>query len=234
MAKTLTDLSTVFFIVAAVGLVLAVFLWVFFNIPKVIGDLSGKTAKRSVAKIRAANEQSGYKSYRPSEANVLRGKLTEPVPEEEKRKRMRSAQAKGYYSKGTGDMTEGKSTSHLSDAPNMPGVSASVKSGSVAAASAAVGETEKISTTTELPSAKINEETEALSQGEETAALDLSIDLNEETQALNRDSTEETAILDRCDDPASTGRKYRVVGTGKIKLRIVEEIMLIQTDEVIG
>lgn len=56
MANTLSNLSVVAFIVAAAALAIALFLFFFFKIPKVLSDLSGRTARRSVAKIRSGNE----------------------------------------------------------------------------------------------------------------------------------------------------------------------------------
>ncbi len=76
MAETLSILSIVSFAVAVVCLVLAIFLWFFFKIPTVIGDLTGRTARKSIAKMRTANEKSGAKAYRESTTNVGRGKLT--------------------------------------------------------------------------------------------------------------------------------------------------------------
>ena len=70
MAQTLQTLSIISFAVAGVCLVLAVFFWFFFKIPIVIGDLSGRTARKSIAKMRAANEKSGAKSYKESKTNA--------------------------------------------------------------------------------------------------------------------------------------------------------------------
>lgn len=81
MAETLSMLSTISFVVAGVALVGAIFLWVFFKIPRVIGDLSGRNARKSVARVRASNEKSGEKSYRPSTVNAARGKLTNTMPQ---------------------------------------------------------------------------------------------------------------------------------------------------------
>lgn len=80
MAETLSTLSIISFVLAGVGFILAVFFWFFFKIPSVIGDLTGKTAKKSIAKMRAANEKSGVKSYRESKFNSERGKITETIP----------------------------------------------------------------------------------------------------------------------------------------------------------
>jgi len=78
-AATLSTLSIVAFVIAGISLAIAVFLWFFFKIPTVIGDLSGKNAKKSIAKLRATNEKTGNKSYKPSATNQERGKLTETM-----------------------------------------------------------------------------------------------------------------------------------------------------------
>ena len=80
MAQMLQTISVISFAVAGVCLVLAIFFWFFFNIPTVIGDLSGRTARKSIAKMRAANEKNGVKSYKESKTNVARGKLTDNMP----------------------------------------------------------------------------------------------------------------------------------------------------------
>lgn len=81
MAETLQILSIISFAVAGVCFVLAVFFWFFFKIPTVIGDLSGRTARKSIAKMRVANEKSGSKSYKESKVNLERGKLTGTMPQ---------------------------------------------------------------------------------------------------------------------------------------------------------
>lgn len=76
MAETLSTLSTISFIVAIVFFLLAVFLCFLFKIPTVISDLSGRTARKSIAKMRSANERTGAKPYKESRINAERGKLT--------------------------------------------------------------------------------------------------------------------------------------------------------------
>ncbi len=88
MAQTLQTLSIISFAVAGVCLVLAIFFWFFFKIPTVIGDLSGRTARKSIAKMRAANEKTGAKSYKESKTNAERGKLTGTIPDSGKSKKM--------------------------------------------------------------------------------------------------------------------------------------------------
>lgn len=84
MAETLSILSIISFAVAGASFVLAAFFWFFFKIPTVIGDLSGRTARKSIAKIRAANEKTGAKTYKESKTNAERGKLTGNIPESAK------------------------------------------------------------------------------------------------------------------------------------------------------
>ena len=78
-ADILAKVSLASYIIAGVLLVIAIFLWFFFKIPSVMGDLSGRTAKKSIEKMRQANTGSGNKSYRSSATNVARGKLTETM-----------------------------------------------------------------------------------------------------------------------------------------------------------
>lgn len=76
MAATLSMISTISFVVSAISFAVAVFLWFRFKIPSVYGDLSGRTARKSIEQMRANNEKSGAKGFRPSAVNAERGKLT--------------------------------------------------------------------------------------------------------------------------------------------------------------
>jgi len=78
-AEILSLISTISFVVAGISAVLAVFFWISFNIPSVIGDLSGRTARKSIAKMRASNERAGGQGYKPSSTNASRGKLTDTM-----------------------------------------------------------------------------------------------------------------------------------------------------------
>ena len=81
MAEILSIVSLVSYIVAGVSFLLAVIFWFVFKIPTVIGDLSGRNARKSIAKMRENNEKSGNKSYRPSTVNANRGKVTDTMPD---------------------------------------------------------------------------------------------------------------------------------------------------------
>ena len=82
MVETIKLLSTIAFIAAAVLLVLAIFLFFKFKIITIINDLTGRTARRSIAQIRENNIRSGDRPYRSSAVNISRGKLTEPIPDD--------------------------------------------------------------------------------------------------------------------------------------------------------
>jgi len=66
-------------IACGVFFAIAVILFFVLNIPKVISDLSGRTAKKAIENIRKQNEQSGDKSYQSSAVNLERGKLTDKI-----------------------------------------------------------------------------------------------------------------------------------------------------------
>lgn len=165
MAETLRLLSIISFSVAGVSLVLAVFFWFFFKIPNVIGDLTGRTARRSIAKMRAANEKTGAKSYKESKTNAGRGKLTGTMPDSSK---LNGKSMSEYDRPDTGLLTENK---------------------------ADVVETE------------------------ETGMLD-----SEATGLL----TDEDATA-----PLESLTKKQVKRTGGMKLKMLDEVVLIHTDEVI-
>lgn len=82
MVETIKLLSTIAFIAAATFLALAIFLFFKFQIITIINDLTGRTARRSIAQIRENNIRSGERPYRSSAVNISRGKLTEPIPDD--------------------------------------------------------------------------------------------------------------------------------------------------------
>lgn len=83
-AEILSLISLISYIVAGVSAALAVLFWFFFRIPSVIGDLSGHTAKKSIARRRASNERAGGRGYQPSATNANRGKLTSTMQQSRK------------------------------------------------------------------------------------------------------------------------------------------------------
>lgn len=81
MAEILSTVSLVSYLAGAVFGAAAIVFWFLFKIPSIIGDLSGRNARKSIQKMRANNEKSGNKSYRPNSFNIKRGKLTEKMEE---------------------------------------------------------------------------------------------------------------------------------------------------------
>ena len=71
----LQNISLISFIVAGVFLLLSLVLFFLLDVPKIIGDLSGK----AIESIRQQNEDSGDKAYKPSPVNLSRGKLTDKI-----------------------------------------------------------------------------------------------------------------------------------------------------------
>lgn len=60
-------------------IVTSILLFILLKIPKVIGDLTGRTARKAIENIRNQNESSGDKTYRSSLVNQERGKLTDKI-----------------------------------------------------------------------------------------------------------------------------------------------------------
>lgn len=77
--ELLQTLSLSAYIGAGVLLVLAVALFFLLDVPKLYGDVSGRTAKKAIEAIRQHNEQSGNKAYRPSAVNAERGRITDKI-----------------------------------------------------------------------------------------------------------------------------------------------------------
>lgn len=66
-------------VLSGLMLVAAILVFVFMNIPKVISDLSGATARKAIKAIREQNEAGGEKTYKASAYNQARGKLTDKI-----------------------------------------------------------------------------------------------------------------------------------------------------------
>ena len=94
-------------IACGIFFVIAVVLFFTLKIPKVISDLTGRTARKAIENIRMQNEQSGDKSYQSSAINLERGKLTDKIS---KSGRLIHREATPF---GTGVITEKISTMQL-------------------------------------------------------------------------------------------------------------------------
>lgn len=116
-AEILSLVSLISYILAGICLVLAVFFWFFFKIPSVIGDLSGRTARRSIEKMRQANMRSGNKSYRTSATNAARGKITDTMPQTAQPQRSEAPPQRPFVPETgrpeTGLLTENKADAYV-------------------------------------------------------------------------------------------------------------------------
>ena len=66
-------------ILCGIMFVVSVLVFILLNIPKVISDLTGATARKAIKNIREQNEASGEKAYKVSAFNEARGKLTDKI-----------------------------------------------------------------------------------------------------------------------------------------------------------
>lgn len=66
-------------VLAGIMFVASVLLFFLLNIPHVLGDLTGRNAKKAIENIRNQNESSGDKLYKTSQVNRERGKLTDKI-----------------------------------------------------------------------------------------------------------------------------------------------------------
>ena len=77
--ELLQTLSIVSYIAAGVLFLGAVALFFLLDVPKLIGDISGSTARKAIEAIRQQNESTGDKVYKPSAVNASRGKVTDKI-----------------------------------------------------------------------------------------------------------------------------------------------------------
>ena len=108
MAETLSMVSMVSFVAAGVCLALTVILWFAFRIPNVIGDLSGRNARKSIERMRKSNENTGRKSYRSSAVNAARSKLTEAMTAWDETGILQNPPKQTYTSEATELLTDGE------------------------------------------------------------------------------------------------------------------------------
>ncbi len=84
LANIFSISTIVLFALAGVCFTFAVFTFITFKIPNIIGDLSGRNARKSIEQMRESNEKGGKKSYRPHPVAIDRGTLTEQIKESKK------------------------------------------------------------------------------------------------------------------------------------------------------
>lgn len=190
MAAKLATASVILLVLSAVFLLLAIFFFLLFNIPSVISDLSGRTAKKSILKLRAANEKSSNKFYGSSERNKERGKLTDSIkqtgkssPKDAEKRKAKKQDKKGLVFASMDDRPE---TGLLAE--------------------------------NHFDQGTTGNETTALSADGETD--ELFPQYSDDGSTMELDGAENTA-------------HKPVKRTGGIKLTVLDEVILIHTDEVI-
>lgn len=77
--ELLQILSLVSYIAAGIMLFVSIALFFILDIKKVIGDISGATARKAINNIREQNEKTGNKAYKSSPVNSARGRLTDKM-----------------------------------------------------------------------------------------------------------------------------------------------------------
>lgn len=112
MAETLSNLSLACYIAAAILLVVGIVLFVILRIPKTFSDYTGRSARKKIMKLRDNNEKTGNKSYRPSQVNKERGKITENIPSKPSKKKKEDMP-------GTGIIAENKAHSYEAEATGL-------------------------------------------------------------------------------------------------------------------
>ncbi len=79
MTQAYNLIAIISFSLAILGMGATAYLWFKFKILDIINDLSGKTARRSIAQLRRDNEKSGIKIHRATVDAYRRGKITEEI-----------------------------------------------------------------------------------------------------------------------------------------------------------
>lgn len=74
MAQVLSNISIILFVIAVVFAAASIVIWFVFKIPKVIGDLSGRNARKSIEHMRAETENNNKKRsliHRKAESGMI-------------------------------------------------------------------------------------------------------------------------------------------------------------------
>lgn len=214
-ANILQILSIVFFALAGIALVIAIIIFFYYKIPKVAGDLSGKTARKSINRQRAENEKAAPKG-----------------PE------IYSRQAFGANASGAADMAKKAQSApqpaaksvqpSQSPAPSKQSRPAKKQSAQPALSPADISDTEQRSfyEGSDIP------ETGLLKESRAGSEVDLSqttlLNESEETTWLN--TSEETTLLEETAELGASPSQRGVI-PGNVALELIEEIMFIHTDE---
>lgn len=77
--ELMQTLSLASYVISGILFLVGGALFFLLDVPKLYGDVSGRTAKKAIEAIRQQNESTGNKAYKPSSVNAARGKLTDKI-----------------------------------------------------------------------------------------------------------------------------------------------------------
>lgn len=226
----------VFLIFAGLFFVLSVVLFFVLEMTKVIGDLTGHTAKREIENIRAQNQQSGRKVFKSSKVNIERGKITDKIS------------SSGHVIKSPSHSMGGSvGTEKIGSPVNNTGYENTTLLEQET--SLLNGDDNDYSAETSLLGSSASEETSLLtgdayySGTEETSLLSendydtgsaetsvLSSEANVATQGTGYESADETTLLNTSDGP-ETSLLNEQIFTAEVYL--LQEIKYVHTDEIV-
>lgn len=207
-------IAVIGFSLAGVALVASVFMFLKMNIPGIIGDLTGRTVAREIKAIRASNAISGDKRFKSSKVNIERGTLTDKVNDNSVDKK---AMSLAHISKRLDQSSE-----EFSDNSNR------VRSGTVGLAEAnCVKDVDFIENNESNP-------TEIL-EGNVTEVLinNTTELLSDNTEVLSASASDTTTVLNGTTVLDQTAQLHEEVQVAPAAFRIVESVVMVDTDEVI-
>lgn len=206
--STYEIVALVCFIVSGVFFVLSVVLFFVLDMVKVIGDLTGHTAKREIENIRSQNQKTGNKAYKPSVVNSKRGKLTDRISPSGKILEKRSAALGG--SVGTEKIGSEKLYSGYEETTLLQN-----------------GQNENPETTLLSQENAYTSETTVLgAEANETTLLNVGVN---ETTVLN--GPDQTTVL--ASGASADGAQQSDINVITVAVSVLQEIKLINTQEII-
>lgn len=212
-------ISIVCFSAAGVALLLAVFFLIKFRIISVIGDLTGKTARKSIEKMREENEKSGVKSHRPTPAAVQRGPITKPIENYNLgvgSEPTAPIQQNSYVAASSGKEYEANATAPISNAQQN---SSPIN----------VSQNTFVNDSSQFDGSQVN----AVPQQNNQFAKFSNNSVAEETTPLNRSQEQETSVLTGETQLLNKKVIQQKLNAKKVELHLKQNIILIHTEEYI-
>lgn len=206
--STFEIVALICFIISGLFFVLSVVLFFVLDMVKVIGDLTGHTAKREIENIRSQNQKTGNKAYKPSVVNSKRGKLTDRISP-------------------SGRILENRATAIGGSVGTEKIASQKLYSGYEETTLLENGQEENSETT--LLSQNNGYTSEASVMGSEANETSLLNPGAGETTVLN--GQDQTTVLDS--DSSADGAKLSDIDIITVDISLLQEIKLISTQEII-